>query len=140
MFLDSVQPQRISIHHRAHDILVRGLAVALLLLSALAWLRLVGVFAEQGANWRFDTMAPQWQVALLLVAVVGPVAATGLWLLSSWGVALWLGLTIFQILIFTVLADRFESRPGFALFHGICIAAYVGVWISIFLHERARDL
>jgi hypothetical protein len=139
MFMESVQRPKPSIFHIAHDVLLRVFAIVLIGLSIMAWLRLVGISGESGPNWRFDTMEPQWQLALLMIAVVGPVTATGLWMLSSWGVALWLGLTLFQIIIFTVLDHLFEPRPIGAAMQALSIFAYALVWIMVYRTERARE-
>ena len=142
MFLDTVQPPEPTAYHRFHDVLLRFISLSLLLLSALAWLRMVGAL-EFGGNpdgWRFDLMPAHWKVASIVTAVVGPVAAVGLWLLSSWGVTLWLALAFFQIAIFSVLADRFELRPALVAFHAICLIVYIGVWLRIAVWERKHRL
>ena len=109
MFIETVQPSQPTVFHKVHDAFLRALALAVMLLAGYAWLRLVGYY--EGTPWRFDLMATHWRVATVLVAIVGPVAGLGLWLLASWGVALWIGIAFFQIIIFSAAANTFEPRP-----------------------------
>lgn len=145
MFIDSFQPPQRTLYHRFHDLLLRTIAVALLALSAVAWLRIVGVGEVADldigvAGWRFDLMPTHWRVATLVMAVLGPVASVGLWMLSSWGVVLWLALTVFQLGVFAIFADRFEARPALASFHVICLLTFGFVWVRLKLVERQQRL
>ncbi|MEO0636290.1 MAG: DUF6163 family protein [Pseudomonadota bacterium] len=145
MFIDHVQPPQRTVYHRFHDALLRVIALALLVLSAIAWLRLVGVGEVADldigvAGWRFDLMPTHWRVVVVVMAVLGPVAAVGLWMLSPWGVVLWFALTFFQLAIFAVFADRFEARPALVTFHIICLAVYALTWVRVKLVEREQRL
>ncbi|MEO0496929.1 MAG: DUF6163 family protein [Pseudomonadota bacterium] len=145
MFLDSIKPPQRTIYHRFYDVLLRVISMVLLVLSAIAWLRLVGVGEVADLDigvrgWRFDLMPNHWRVVTLVMAVLGPVAAMGLWMLSSWGVVLWLALTFFQLAIFAVFADRFEARPALVVFHLICVGSFLLVWLRIRILDRNHHL
>ncbi len=62
---------------------IRLLALVALASGVFYWIRLIGV--HPGLLWRFDLMPWLWQTAVVALAVLMPVAATGLWMRAPWG-------------------------------------------------------
>lgn len=62
---------------------VRILALVALASGVFYWVRLIGI--HPGLLWRFDLMPWTWQTAVVALAVLMPVAATGLWMRAPWG-------------------------------------------------------
>jgi hypothetical protein len=65
----------------------RVIAAYCLMFGLLYWIRLIGIY--DGPTWRFDLMPVHWQVASVTLAVLFPFAASGLWMLASWGPVIW---------------------------------------------------
>lgn len=76
---------------------------------------------RQGAAWFF--------------AGVDPIAAVGLWLGSTWGVATWLVATFARILIHTAYAGIFDWTPPWTALQGATVALYL---VLFFLTERTE--
>ncbi len=68
---------------------MRLLALLALAGGVFYWVRLIGL--RPGLLWRFDLMPWMWQTAAAALAVLLPVAATGLWMRAPWGAVLWFG-------------------------------------------------
>ena len=75
------------------------------------------------------------QGAAFFFAGVDPVAAVGLWLGSTWGVATWLVATFARILIHTAYAGIFDWTPPWTALQGVSIAVYL---VLFFLSERSE--
>lgn len=104
---------------------LRVLALVLLLFGLRHWIYLVGIYEEPG--WNFETMSNDWRFATINLAVVGLVAAVGLWMNVAWGIVLWAYVVVFEIAMHTVFADRFGVDLGILAFHGLTAIGYVAL-------------
>ncbi len=102
---------------------VRLMAVYCLAVGVYYWVRLIGIYP--GILWRFDLMPWSWQTACVGLAILMPVAATGLWLRAPWGPVLWIAGALAEILIYGYLERMFESRPWVVLFNGSAIVFFI---------------
>ncbi len=101
----------------------RLLAIQLLGGGIIHWARIV-----EYVEWRgkfFSQMPADWQIATVYFAVIDLVAAVGLWLVTSWGVVIWLLRALSQVVMHTVFADSFGQRPYEITFYLVTIAIYL---------------
>lgn len=113
---------------------VRLMAVYCLVVGTYYWVRLIGVFP--GLLWRFDLMPWPWQAASVGLAILMPVAATGLWLRAPWGPVLWIAGALAEIFIYGYLERIFESRPLVVFFNCSAIIFFVLLRCVLFWKKR----
>ncbi|WP_435658498.1 DUF6163 family protein [Brucella pituitosa] len=113
---------------------MRLIALAALASGVFYWIKLIGI--QPGLLWRFDLMPWQWQTASVALALLMPVAATGLWMRAPWGAVLWFVAAIGEIAIYSVFARHFEYKPITAGFNAVCIVVYVIFRVVLFLEKR----
>lgn len=126
------------------EALNRRLMTWLLRLSALVlfavgigyWIRLVGIY--EGPLWRFDLMPFWWKVAAPSLAVLYPVAGVGLWMLTSWGIVIWLLIAIVEAVMHLAFARLFGGLPPWFTFHAVGLALFLGLWIAAQVEARRR--
>lgn len=103
--------------------LLRIMAIVMLGLAILVWLRAVGFW--DGASMRFDTMSKPEKILTAMLAVLFPIASVGLWSTLSWGRVVWYAAVLVQVagaLFYS--ASLFPSAVMIA-FHGAAIAIYL---------------
>ena len=101
----------------------RVIAGYCLLFGVLYWIRLIGIYP--GALWRFDLMPPHWQVVAVLLAVLFPFAAIGLWMLSSWGPVIWFIAAATEATMYLVFPELYGYRPAVGISHLGVIMLYL---------------
>lgn len=87
----------------------RALAAILILLGLYHWAVIVGI-APAGEAATLAELSGPWQWATINLAVAYLVAAVGLWMLTSWGLVIWLYAALFQIAMHTIFAGTFGIR------------------------------
>jgi hypothetical protein len=112
-------------------------AIYCLFVGADYWIRLIGI--HPGDLWRFDLMPDHWKVAATALALLFPVAATGLWLLAPWGPVIWVAAAAIESMIYTVFSDTFGFRPLVPLGHALILAAYVWLRLTILWQKRRSE-
>jgi hypothetical protein len=105
-----------------------------LLFGLLYWIRLVGV--HDGADWRFDLMPVHWQIAAATLAVLFPFAASGLWMLASWGPVIWFICAMMELVMYVGFPELFGSRPSLVISHVLVAMLYVGFRVVIAIQKR----
>lgn len=115
----------------------RVVAFYCLVLGLSYWVRLVGYY--EGTAWRFDLMPPHWQVAAVSLAVLFPFAASGLWMLASWGPVIWFACAAIETIMYAGLPYLFGERPLLLASHAGVAIIYSGFRLAILLRSRARD-
>ncbi|MER2607096.1 MAG: DUF6163 family protein [Siculibacillus sp.] len=114
------------------DVFLRAVSIGHLLWTLYEWAALIGLIAPiDGVTTR--AQLPR-QGAAFFFAGLDPVAAVGLWLGSTWGVATWLVVTFARILIHTAYAGIFDWALPWTLFQAATILIYLTLF---FLSERA---
>lgn len=117
----------------------RIVAAYCLLFGLLYWVRLIGFYP--GTLWRFDLMPVHWQVASVVLAVLFPFAAAGLWMLASWGPVIWFICAATETVMYAGLPRLFGERPSILISHGLVALLYLVFRIVLHLQARAaREL
>lgn len=102
------------------------------------WVQIMGYY--DGLLWRFDLMPWQWKVASVSLAMLFPVAATGLWMMVSWGPVIWFVAAAGETLMFTVFWEYFYYRPAIAVIHGCVALLYIAFRIVLLLQKRQQAM
>lgn len=127
---------RPSIWQLALELFMRAVAAASLALGLYYWLRLVGFY--DAPQWRFDTMASHWQVAAVSLAVLYPFAASGLWMLASWGPVVWFLCAAAETAMYAGWPELFGRADLLLALHGLTALVYVGFRIRRHLEARGK--
>ncbi|WP_455480027.1 DUF6163 family protein [Bartonella sp. B23] len=131
MNIPQKQISKIDMFLLAYSFYLRFLALICFGLSALYWLRLVGVFP--GTLWRFDLMPWQWQFLSGTLAVIYPIALIGLWMYSLWGIFLWCIAAFTEILAMKIYYSNYQLL---ALFYGILFLVLMALQIMMFFFKK----
>lgn len=112
----------------------RFAALYCLFFGLLYWIRLIGI--HDGAEWRFDLMPAHWQVASVVLATLFPFAASGLWMMASWGAVIWFVCAAAETAMYVGVPELFGYRPAVAISHGVVALLYLS--LRLYLHFRPR--
>lgn len=115
---------------------MRVLALVVLASGVQYWVRLMGYYP--GLLWRFDLMPWMWQTACVSLAILLPVAASGLWMRAPWGPIIWFIAAIGEIAIYSVFSRYFEYRPVIVAFNGAAIIAFVTFSVLLYLERKQQ--
>lgn len=115
----------------------RGVAVCCLIFGLSFWVRLIGLY--DGSLWRFDLMPLHWQVLSVVLSVLFPIAATGLWMAVSWGPVIWLAAAGIEAGTHFFFPDMFGARPAIVAFHAATIVIFIAFRVLLFLEHRRRS-
>lgn len=115
----------------------RVVALYCLLFGLMYWIRLVGFY--EGADWRFDLMPVHWQIAASVLAVLFPFAASGLWMLASWGPVIWFLCALIEGTMYIGFPEFYGSRPSLVLSHVLVAMLYVGFRLVIYFQKRRAE-
>jgi hypothetical protein len=129
-------PMRATTLELAWEWFLRAVAVYSLLYGVFYWVRLIGLY--DGDQWRFDLMPVHWQVASVALAVLLPFAASGLWMLASWGPVIWFICAAIELTMYVGFPDLFGSRLEIALSLGVVAALYVVFRVAFYWQGRKR--
>lgn len=114
----------------------RVVAFYCLLFGVLYWIRLVGYY--DGPAWRFDLMPVHWQVASVALSVLFPFAASGLWMLASWGPVIWFICAAIEAVMYVGFPDLFGFRYQVVISHLLVALLYCAFRIVFFFQKRKR--
>ena len=129
--------RKISLTEQAYAWFHRVVGVYCLLFGLHYWVRLVGYY--DGPLWRFDLMPAPWQVAAIVLAVLFPFAASGLWMVASWGPAIWFICAAVEAVMYIGFPDIFGNRFGMLVSHGLTLALFVGFRVALYFEARRRS-
>jgi Family of unknown function (DUF6163) len=113
---------------------LRRLALLCLARGMIFWASILG-FGDTPDS--FEALSTPLQLRLVVFAVLNCICGVGLWLVSAWGAALWLMMTLFELLVPIALNGwRFNPDIGeIALM--VLAACYIAItWFAA--RERAR--
>jgi hypothetical protein len=133
-FADQRSPLRASSAQIAFAWFQRVIAGYCLLFGVLYWVRLVGFYP--GSLWRFDLMPVHWQLASVVLAVLFPFAAIGLWMLSSWGPVIWFICAAMEMTMYLGFPELYGFRPTIGLSHLGVILLYLAFRVVIYFQSR----
>ncbi len=114
----------------------RAVAALCMLFGLVYWARLIGI--DDGMGWRFDLMPVHWQVASVVLAVLYPFAASGLWMISSWGAVIWFLCAATEVVMHAGFPDLFGSRPMLIVLHVAVAAVYCGYRAAFLIRQRRQ--
>lgn len=115
----------------------RVVAFYCLLFGLLYWVRLIGLY--DGDNWRFDLMPVHWQIAATSLAVLFPFAASGLWMLASWGPVIWFICAAMEAVMYVGFPELFGHRQGLVISHALVALLYLGFRTVLYLQKRRAE-
>jgi len=130
------QRLKVSTTELAYHWFHRIVAAYCLLAGLSYWIRLIGYY--QGALWRFDLMPPHWQAAAVALAVLFPLAASGLWMLASWGPVIWFICAAVEAAMYLGFPELYGERPLAVAAHGLVLLVFLGFRCVLFLEQRRR--
>lgn len=130
------QLPRVSLLEQAYGWFHRLVAACCLMFGLSYWVRLVGYY--DGALWRFDLMPVPWQVAGVVLAVLFPFAASGLWMVATWGPVIWFICAAGETAMYLAFPEIFGSRPGLLAVHAGTLALFAAFRLAIFVEARRR--
>jgi hypothetical protein len=116
----------------------RVIAIYCLLFGLLYWVRMVGIY--EGTNWRFDLMPAHWQVASVCLAVMFPFAASGLWMVASWGPVIWLICAGAETIMYAGFPELFGARYVVVISHILVAVLYAGLRWTIHAQKRRTQV
>ena len=131
------QPIGLSTTEIAFGWFQRVIAGYCLLFGVLYWVRLIGFY--EGPLWRFDLMPVRWQVAAVTLSVFYPFAASGLWMLASWGPVIWFICAATETVMYAGFPDLFGHRQTIVYSHVVVAVLYAAFRLAIFLQGRRRN-
>ncbi len=106
----------------------RLIALVLIGLTLLFWLRLVGFWPGEGM--RFDLMATPLRIYTVLLAVIFPIASVGMWTTLPWGRVFWFMAALIQITAYFLFRGQIDVAPLELVFHMSAIALYLVLAIA----------
>lgn len=115
----------------------RAIALYCLLLGLAYWVRLIGLY--EGPLWRFDLMPAYWQVPAVALAVLFPFAASGLWMLASWGPVIWFTCALVETVMYAGFPELYGARPAVVAAHALVLAVFLGFRAVLAFDRRRRD-
>lgn len=98
------------------------------------WIRLIGY--HEGPLNRFDLMPVHWQVAAATLAVLFPVAASGLWMVVSWGPVIWAAAALTETVMYLGFPELFGQKPLALAAHAATALLYVAFRIALYMESR----
>lgn len=103
-------------------IFFRMVALFLLVFALQYWVQVLGL--NNSANTRFDLMPEHWQIASVILCVILPIAAVGLWGRFSWGPIVWIMVIATEVVMYFSLPHLFGFNNPVLIFHLITIAIF----------------
>jgi len=132
----SLPEVKIRLLKRIFSVFMPVLAIFCLLMGAFYWVRLIGVFS--GPLWRFDLMPWNWRILCSSLAVLYPVATSGVWMGSRWGIILWLSAAAIETVCMTLYSNYFSWNLWIPLLHVIFLAFYGFFSMILFFNQTKR--
>ena len=123
---------------RAFGWLARGLAAYALVTGLIYWSQLVGMASDPAL--RFDLLTNNERILFTTLALLLPTAALGLWLVTRWGIVLWVIAAAGEVMAFGLGLGGFPDRAGIASANAVLLCALVLMSGAIILERRARRL
>lgn len=120
----------------ANALFHRLVACCCIMFGLYYWVRLVGYYS--GDLWRFDLMPAHWQIASVGLAVLFPFAASGLWMVATWGPVIWFICAAAEAVMYLGLPEMYGARPGLIVVHAATLVVFAAFAVALQLEARRR--
>lgn len=127
---------RASTIERTFEVFLRLVAFGCLVAGLRYWGALIGLGGDAAA--RFDLMPLHWKIAASALAVLYPVAATGLWMTVSWGPVIWVVAAATEAAMFGAFPHLFGAHPMVLVVHGLVAVLYIALRLALAFERRRR--
>lgn len=116
----------------------RLMALVALASGLVYWAQLTGIHGDPAL--RFDLLSPHARALFGTLAVLMPAAALGLWLVTRWGVVVWVMALCGEVAAYGIWADMFPARPWVAVLNTLALMALAGLAAAVlFGRYRAKS-
>lgn len=129
---------RLSASDAMFETFLRAVAALCAGLGLLYWIRLLGIY--EGLTWRFDLMPVHWQVAAVCLAVLYPFAASGLWMLASWGPVIWFVCALSETVMYAGFPELYGRRDLVLVVHALTAVIYAGFRLHRWARRRREEI
>lgn len=124
---------------RTYGWLARLLAVYALASGLVYWFCLTGLAADP--TLRFDLLPDQERLLFTTLALLLPTAALGLWMITRWGVVIWVLAATGEIFAYSALSSgAFPGRTGIASANVALLCTLLLISGAVVLERRAHRL
>lgn len=101
----------------------RMVALFLLLFALKYWIQILGI--TSGTNSRIDLMPEHWQIASVVLCVLLPISAVGLWGRFAWGPLVWFLVIGVEFTMYLGLQSYFGTNEYALLFHLVTLGLFL---------------
>jgi Family of unknown function (DUF6163) len=115
----------------------RIIALICIFYGAAYWMKLIGI--HDGPLSRYDLMPVHWQIAATSLAVLYPVAATGLWMVVSWGAVIWGAVAITEAIMYAGFPQLYGSNMTLLAAHGATAFLYLAFRLALMRENRINQ-
>ena len=112
----------------------RIIALLCLVYGAYYWSMLIGI--HEGPMSRYDLMPVHWRVAATALAVLYPVAATGLWMVVSWGAVIWGAVAVIELVMYGGFPQLYGTDTTLISAHSAVIFLYIAFRLALLREKR----
>ena len=81
-------------------------------------------------------MPVNWQEAATSLAVLFPVAASGLWMVVSWGPVIWVAAAVAEAIMYLGFPNLFGERPVTLIAHAAVAFLYLVFRLALYRETR----
>lgn len=119
---------------RLHSIFIAIVTLTCVLGTLEYWSLLMGI--SQDGALRFDTAPTHWRVAGVILCLLLPLTALGVWFRNGFGRWGWLLVTAIHILMYGFMSEQFGTRP---ILLGVSILILlILICFQLLLYRRAK--
>lgn len=131
-------PAQATAADQAYEVFLRVVAASCLAAGLKYWALLIGLVGD--GPWRFDLMPLHWKLASASLSVLFPVAATGLWMMVSWGPVVWVAAAGAEVVMYALYPTLFGFRPLILALHAAVAMVYVAFRLVLAMQRRQRQM
>ncbi len=131
------QRERNAVEH-GFALFARLMSLVALASGLVYWAQITGVYGAP--ELRFDLLSPHARALFGTLAVLMPAAALGLWLVTRWGVVVWVMALCGEVAAYGIWAEHFPTRPWVAVLNTLALMALAGLAAAVLIGRyRARS-
>ena len=136
--LDTDSQRATSAVESGFALFARLMAMIALASGLVYWAQITGIYGP--AELRFDLLSAHARALFGTLAVLMPAAALGLWLVTRWGVVVWVMALFGEVAAYGIWADLFPPRPWVAALNTLALMALAGLAAAVLIGRyRAKS-